>query len=35
MVENSLIVSYEEEMDIDDEVQMLTSLNEPATSKIY
>ena len=30
MVENSLIESYEEKLDIDDEVQVLTNLNKPA-----
>ncbi len=30
IVENSLVESYEEELDIDDEVQVLASLNEPA-----
>src|SRR6266542_5043395 len=30
MVENSLVESYEEKLDINDEVQVLASLNEPA-----
>ncbi len=30
MVENSLVESYEEKLDIDNEVQVLASLNKPA-----
>ena|SRR6266498_2084993 len=30
IVENSLVESYEEKLDIDDKVQVLASLNEPA-----
>ena len=30
IVENSLVESYEEKLDINDEVQVLASLNEPA-----